>query len=140
MIELILTIFESSVFIVLSGIHFNWVFGGKFGFEYSIPTNLKGEKVLHPKAFDSAIVALGLLMFAVFFLVKRGLIDIPVQSIINKYGAWVIAAIFLLRAIGDFRYVGFFHKVKGTQFSKMDLNYFSPLCLIISLIAFYLAI
>jgi hypothetical protein len=64
--------------------------------------------VLHPKAFDSAIVGLGLLMFALYFLIKQSIILISMPSIITKYGAWVTASIFLLRAIDDFKYVGFF--------------------------------
>ena len=133
-----LTILEASILLILSLIHFTWVFGGKFGFEAAIPTNLKGEKVLNPKAIDSLIVASGLLIFALYFLIKEDIITISLPASIDKCGGWVICTIFLFRAIGDFKYVGFFHKVRGTRFSDMDLKLFSPLCLTLSLIGYYL--
>ncbi|AWW00928.1 DUF3995 domain-containing protein [Arcticibacterium luteifluviistationis] len=133
-----LTIIEAGILMTLSGIHFSWVFGGKFGFDVAIPTNPKGEKVLNPKAMDSFIVASGLLIFALYFLIRQGLIAINLPASIDKYGGWVISTIFLFRAIGDFKYVGFFHKVRGTRFSNMDLKLFSPLCLLLSLIGYYL--
>jgi len=45
-------------------------------------------------------------------------------------------SIFLLRAIGDFNYVGFFKKIKDTNFGKMDSKYYSPLCLVIAIMGF----
>lgn len=134
----VLTLIEAGILLILSVIHLNWVFGGKFGFEVAIPTNQKGEKVLNPKAIDSLIVASGLFIFALYFLIKQGLIVIDLPVSIEKYGGWVISTIFLFRAIGDFKYVGFFHKVRGTSFSNMDLKLFSPLCLLVSLIGYYL--
>ena len=35
----------------------------------------------------------------------------------------------LMRAIGDFRYVGFFKRVRGSRFARMDTTLYSPLCL-----------
>lgn len=34
----------------------------------------------------------------------------------------------LARAVGDFRLVGFFKKVKGSEFALMDTLLYSPLC------------
>ena len=48
---LTLTIFEILVFLVLSGIHWNWVFGGNWGFDNAIPADLNGKKILNPKNF-----------------------------------------------------------------------------------------
>ena len=42
---------------------------------------------------------------------------------------WMIPAIFLLRAIGDFNDVGFFKKRRQTYFGKLDSRVYSPLCL-----------
>jgi Protein of unknown function (DUF3995) len=49
-----------------------------------------------------------------------------------NYGLVVISLLFFLRAIGDFRYVGFFKKVKQTVFARLDSKYYSPLCLFIA--------
>ena len=122
------------IFIILGLIHFNWVFGGKWGFEKTLPTKENGERVLNPKKFDSAVVGLGLTFFGLFYLLKSGFLnfDIPIWIII--YGSWIIPSIFILRAIGDFKYVGFLKKIKNTEFGKIDSKLFSPLCLIIGII------
>jgi hypothetical protein len=38
--------------------------------------------------------------------------------------------------MGEFNYVGFFKKVKDTEFAKWDTKLFSPLCLLISSFGF----
>jgi len=131
---MILSILLSIIFFVLGLIHLNWVIGGKFGFSKSLPTKVTGERVLNPKKIDSAIVGLGLITFGLFYLINAKLILFNIPDWVLKYGAWVIPAIFLLRAIGDFKYVGIFKTIKTTDFGKLDTKFFSPLCLIITLI------
>jgi len=48
--------------------------------------------------------------------------------------AWVLAALFLIRAVGEFRYVGFFKSVRDTRFATWDSWLFSPLCLLIAVL------
>lgn len=102
----------SIILIVLSVLHFHWAFGGLWGFDKALPTNEKGVRVLNPKKLDSAIVGLGLLIFSIFYLIGTGVIFISLPAWVYSYIGWIIPAIFTLRALGDFRYVGFFKKVK----------------------------
>lgn len=44
-----------------------------------------------------------------------------------------LALIFAVRAIGDFRYVGFFKHIRGSRFARMDTMCYSPLCAALSL-------
>ena len=90
------------ILIALGVIHFNWVFGGKFGFTESLPTKENGERVLNPRKIDSAIVGIGLTAFGVFYALKSGLIDYNIPEWIMTYGSWIIPILFLLRAIGFF--------------------------------------
>jgi len=129
-----LIILEFAVFIILSGIHWNWVFGGNWGFENAIPTDLNGNKVLNPKKVESSIVAIGLLVFATYYFFIGDLISIEFPNWVSIYVGWIISCIFILRSIGDFKYVGFFKKIKTTNFGKFDSKIFSPLCLVIGLI------
>jgi Protein of unknown function (DUF3995) len=39
------------------------------------------------------------------------------------------AVVLIVRAIGDFRLVGFFKRVRGSRFARMDTLLYSPLCL-----------
>lgn len=131
---MVLSILLSIIFIVLGLLHFNWVIGGEFGFAESLPTRDSGERVLNPKKMDSAIVAIGLTAFGIFYLLKSGLINYDLPTWILKYGGWIIPNIFILRAIGEFRYVGFFKRIKTTSFGKLDTKFISPMCLAIGII------
>ncbi len=45
-----------------------------------------------------------------------------------------LAAIFVLRAVGDFHYVGFFKRVRGSVFARRDTWVFSPLCVVLAVL------
>jgi len=130
---MILSILISIILIGLGLIHFNWVIGGKFGFSESLPTKENGERVLNPKKIHSTIVGIGLTAFGIFYILKSGLIEYNLPEWIMKYVGWIIPILFLLRAIGEFKYIGFFKSVKSTDFGKLDYKLFSPLCLIIGI-------
>jgi len=77
-------------------------------------------------------------VFATFVLVKTQLFSMALPTVILNYGVSVITGIFLLRAIGEFRYVGFFKKIKTTPFGQRDTKYYSPLCLLIGIMGILL--
>jgi len=129
-----LIILEITIFSILSGIHWNWVFGGNWGFENAIPTNLEGNKIFNPKKIESSLVAIGLLVFATYYFLISDLISFKFPNWISLYVGWVVSFIFILRSIGDFKYFGFFKTIKTSNFGKMDSKLFSPLCVIIGLI------
>lgn len=127
------------IFLFISSIHFYWVFGGKWGSDAVLPTKEDNNtKTLNPTIIATLIVAFGLLGFGLFILAMSGLITFDTPQWLSKYGLWIIAGIFTLRAIGDFNYVGFFKRIKQTKFSKNDTKYFSPLCLIIGILTIIL--
>ena len=128
-----LSLIQSLFLLALSLIHFSWVFGSKLGFDKALPTNIEGKKILNPSKFDSAMVAIGLLLFATFYLLKGDFIALSVPSYILTYAGWTISAIFILRAVGDVKYIGFFKKVRITDFAKLDTLFYSPLCLFLGI-------
>ncbi len=101
--------------------------GGEFGFSASLPTKPSGERVLNPKKIDSAIVGIGLIAFGIFYVFKSGLVNYHISESIMVYGSWIIPSIFMLRAMGDFKYIGFFKSISNTKFGKLDTKFFSPL-------------
>lgn len=128
-----------SIFVVLAAIHFYWGLGGKWGATGTVPSKANGDRVLHPKSFDCFIVGTGLLGFGILVLVKTGILQINLAGWLADYGLWFISAIFIIRAIGDFKYVGFFKRIRNTTFGKLDTKYFSPLCLLIGLLGIVLS-
>jgi glucan phosphoethanolaminetransferase (alkaline phosphatase superfamily) len=131
------------IFLFLAAIHFYWVFGGQWGKDAVIPTNEHHIKVLKPGPLSTFIVAVGLLIFGVVVWIAAMGASFDSLVWLHKiahYGLWIIAGIFFLRAMGDFRYVGFFKKHKQTKFGMNDTKYYSPLCLTISLLTIILAL
>ncbi|WP_416358549.1 DUF3995 domain-containing protein [Aquimarina spinulae] len=47
---------------------------------------------------------------------------------------------FYTQSFGDFKYVGFFKRIKQTKFGRLDTMFFSPLCLIIGSIRLIIAL
>lgn len=48
-------------------------------------------------------------------------------------GTWTLAAVFLGRIVGDFRWFGLFKRMRGTAFAWWDTWLFVPLCLLLAL-------
>ncbi|WP_074407892.1 DUF3995 domain-containing protein [Aquimarina megaterium] len=134
MITTILSIILCLIFVVLGGFHFYWLFGGVWGLRKVIPTKGNEKNTLAIPKFATLVVGLILVAFGLVYLIKSGLINIMISNGITIYGYWFIPSIFILRAIGEFKYVGFFKRIKNTEFSKADSKIFSPLCLVIGII------
>jgi hypothetical protein len=128
------------ILFALGGIHFYWAIGGKWAFDNSLPQKENGEKVLNPKAIDCLIVSLMLFAFGLLVLIKSKIILFNLPTWLNHYGLYILAFLFILRAIGDFKYVGFSKKIKQTPFGSLDTKIYSPLCLLIGILLLVLEI
>jgi hypothetical protein len=126
------------IFLSLSSIHIYWSFGGQWGKDAALPTKDNNIKVMSPGFLSTVVVALGLLVFGIFILIEAKILNFPIPLLFHKYGLWIIATIFLIRAIGEFKFVGFFKKIKHTKFGQNDTNYYSPLCLAIGILTIIL--
>lgn len=125
----------SIIFTFLSLVHFYWAFSGEANLNYVIP-EIENKKAFEPTRFMTVIVALASLLAAFVVLGDIGVFGLFEFQRIFRIGTWLIAILFLLRAIGDFKYVGFFKSIKNTKFAKWDKRLYSPLCLIISILTF----
>ncbi|OCX53958.1 hypothetical protein BEL04_06670 [Mucilaginibacter sp. PPCGB 2223] len=135
-----LAILLTLIFTSLSSLHFYWGLGGEWGIRAAIPTNEEGKKLLNPGPAACFALGLILLSMAIFVMIQVKLLHIALWRWLDAYGFSIISFIFLLRAIGDFKYVGFNKRIKGTTFADADKLYFSPLCIIISLLTTMLAL
>lgn len=119
------------IFVALSALHFYWAFGGKWALAGSIPTSNTGKPIFNPGRMGTLVVALGLLAFALVSYMHQDEFFPFLVPYLNKV-TLAISLIFLLRAIGDFKYIGLFKRIKGTTFAVNDNKTYIPLC-------FYLA-
>ena len=106
----------AAIFAFLALLHFYWAVHGVSGNSAAIP-EINGAPAFKPGKAATAAVGLVLLGTAAIVLLE-------VTPLVA--GA---AAILILRAIGDFRLVGFFKRVRGSRFARMDTRVYSPLCL-----------
>jgi hypothetical protein len=127
------------IFVLIAGLHFYWAVGGRWGIHSAVPTNEHGKRMLETGPVACIVVTLGLLSFATYYAVQTGWIGFVLPGFLNFLG-WVIPSIFLLRAIGDFKYVGLTRKLKGTTFARQDALYFTPLCLTIAALGFLIQV
>lgn len=127
-----------TIFLVLSGIHVYWAFGGTAGVEGAIPYK-DGKPLFEAGMIGTLAVAIALL-FAALLIAWKGYLPQSGPNWIADYGVWFLAVIFALRAVGDFKYAGFFKKVRGTRFARNDSWIFSPLCIMISGLLLWLAL
>lgn len=121
------------IFTVLGAFHFYWFFGGIWGLKKVIPTKDSNRSTLAIPKLATLCVGLVLVSFGLIYLLKTGFFGIHIPDWLKTFGYWLIPAIFILRAIGEFNYVGFFKKIKNTEFAKADSRIFSPLCLAIGI-------
>lgn len=123
------------IFALLSLLHVYWAAGGRFGGGVAVPT-AGGERLFNPSPVGTILVAAALFAAALVVLGRLKIWCAFLPGWIFYVGTWVLAVLFLLRTIGDFRYVGFFKSVSGTDFARWDTILFSPLCLFIAAAAF----
>lgn len=123
------------IFTGIALIHVYWGVGGKWGADAVIPSTVDGKKLMAPRAFECFAVAFAFVVLIGFVVLKAQLVSLLVlPTWLRAYGLVIISLIFLIRAIGEFKYVGFFKKVKSTLFARMDTRFYSPLCAFIALI------
>jgi len=103
-----------------------------WGHTVTIPTDLNGRKLFRPGALTIFSVAIMLLFFALVNLcLILPVLPMPVKYI--RFPLMGIALMFLLRAVGDFNYLGFTKRFNKTLFAKLDYALISPLCLILGI-------
>lgn len=131
----VISLLLSVVFIFLAGLHFYWAIFGIKEPEAVLPTKTDSSKVKSPRKLMAVLVGIILLFFGFVFINKVLIyVDRPWLS----YVPLVIGIIFILRAFGDFKYIGFFKTAKNSKFSALDTRYYSPLCLLLGTLIFIL--
>lgn len=116
-----------AVFVGLALLHVFWALGGRTGWLAALP-EVDGRPAFVPSARSAVAVAIVLLLFALLVAAKAGWAPLPIPFSVLRGLNLALALVFLLRAIGDFRLVGFSKRVRGTRFARMDDAVYSPLC------------
>lgn len=134
-----IALINAAIFALLGLLHLYWAVGGQWALSAAIPATEQEVPVFLPSPLACVVVVLGLFGFSAYYVSLWQPLLTFLPPFFQHWVIWGIAAIFGLRAIGDFRYVGFFKKNKDTLFARMDTRYYSPLCAWLSLSSLYFA-
>jgi len=123
----------SAILLVAAAFHFYWGWGGRYGNHVSIPQHPNGERVFTPRPGAAHFVGVALIGGVLCILAAAKHLTLPVpESLPRAATAW-LALIFLVRALGWFRYVGFFKQVRSTPFARYDTWFYCPLRLFLGI-------
>jgi hypothetical protein len=123
----------AAILAALGLIHVYWAAGGRWGHGAALPER-DGRPLFQPSRFGTLAVAVALLTAAWLIAVRSGLVPLPGLTGLVGFASWALAAVFTARAIGDFRYVGFFKRAARSRFARLDSAVFSPLCLLLGIL------
>jgi hypothetical protein len=113
-------------------VHVYWAAGGARGLGAAIPERNR-RAVFAPGRGAAIGVAMALLVVAGLLASRLPLLRAPLPEPACSILCWILAALFVARAVGDFRYVGFFKRVRGSRFAALDSAAYSPLCFLLGL-------
>ena len=125
-----IAILVAVAFAGLAMLHIYWAFGGKLDIKKVIPV-VNGDPVFTPGILCTFAVAVALVCFAAVAL-ALGFSDVMSADYqpYLKFPGFAIGAVLIIRAIGEFRYVGFFKRTRGSDFATYDSWIYSPFCLL----------
>jgi hypothetical protein len=137
----------TAIFTLLGLVHLYWALGGRLGRGAALPQLPGSPKSSEPSepgrsamvnAFEpgpamTLLVAAALIGVGAAVGLRAGLFSAPVRHGALQALLAAVALVMWARAVGDFRLVGFFKRIKGSAFARMDTWVYSPLCVVLGL-------
>jgi Protein of unknown function (DUF3995) len=122
----------AAIFFALALLHAWWALGGRSA-DAVIPQR-GGTALFRPGRIATWAVAVALACAGAIVLGRMGWWSLPVGMLPFTGGCWTLATVLAARAVGDFRYVGFFKREHASRFARYDSRLYSPLCLALAVI------
>ena len=127
----VLAILVSLVFVGLAAWHFQMALSPRAGMSGAVPSE-SGKALFVPSARATLAVGVVLLVFALLVAATAGLVQVGLSAQLLSWACYALALGLLARAVGEFKYVGFFKRVRGSRFARLDTLLYSPLCLLLA--------
>jgi len=127
----VVAIVVCAIFTILGAWHFYMAFAGHSGESAAVPSR-DGKPTFTPSAGSTIAVGTVLILFAVLVAGTSGMLSLGLPIRLLSGVSYALALGLLARAVGDLNYVGFFKRIRGTPFARMDTMLYSPLCLLLS--------
>ena len=91
-----------------------------------------GKPLFVPSRRATVAVAVVLLLFAGLVAATASLVSVGLPQLALVWLSYALACGLLARAVGEFKYLGFFKRVRGSKFATLDTLVYSPLCLLLA--------
>jgi hypothetical protein len=128
------------VLCALALLHLYWAAGGGWGAKDAVP-HREGKPLLKPGPGACILVAAMLFMAAAVVWSKAAGWSPPfLPRYWSAVGTFAVALVFIGRAVGDLRWVGFFKSERSSRFARLDSRLYSPLCLLLGAGALLVAV
>ena len=128
----------ATILALVAGLHVYWAAGGRAG-GAAVPSRPGGGALFVPSVGSTLAVAAALSVATWIVAVSGGLAPRIGPRIAYSVGVWGLGLVLAARAIGDLRYVGFFKRVRGTPFARLDDLVYTPLVALLALATLWLA-
>ena len=132
----------AGIFILIAVLHIRWALASGRANSNRVgavvPTRLDGTPLFRPGRTATLGVALLLIAASLLVLQRGGVLALPGRAP-YRLGIWLLAAVLVLRTVGDFRYVGMFKRERRTPFAARDTRIYTPLCAVLAAGVLYLA-
>ena len=111
--------------------HFYWGFGGRVGYEASIPRRITGERLFTPPSWGAHLVGIVLVVASWLVLAVAQIVSFPLPLAWARCLVMVMAVGFIIRALWASPYGGLFKSVRNSAFAHYDTVLYSPLFLVL---------
>ena len=115
----ILALVVSLAFVALALWHFRMALSPAGGMSGAVPSK-SGQTPVRSFHQSHACCRIALLVFALLVAATAGLVEIGVPVRMLSWSSYALALGLLARAVGEFKYIGFFKRVRGTRFARLD--------------------
>ena len=120
----------SAIFVVLALWHFVMAMRSGSGVSGAVPS-VDGKPLFVPSRLATVAVGVALVLFACLVAATAGVIATGVPQTVLRWLSFALAAGLFARAVGEFKYVGLFKRVRGSRFATLDTLVYSPLCVLL---------
>ena len=107
----------SATFVALALWHVQMAFTTSGTESGAVPSE-DGKPLFVPSRRATLIVAFALLVFGALVAATAGLVQVGVSRRLLSWSCYFLALGLVARAVGEFKYVGFFKRVRGSKFGK----------------------
>src|SRR3954469_17936388 len=117
----------SSVFVALALWHFYMAAMPGSRQSGAVPS-VDGKPLFVPSVMATVAVGVVLLLCAALVAGTANLLSLGIPAFLLRWLCYALALGLFARAVGEFKYLGFFKRVQGSRFARMDTLVYSPLC------------